>query len=170
MSEKPQNLVLTGFMGTGKSTTGRLAAGQLDFVFVDTDIEIISRAGLSIAEIFTQQGEPAFRQLEAEVCLSIAAQSGQVVATGGGALLNSCVYESFAASLIICLTCDLDEIIRRVGDTPSRPLFVADRERLGRLLASRADYYARFPHQIDTTFLSPQQAAQEVIYLWQKHI
>lgn len=170
MNKTFRNLVLTGFMGTGKSTAGPLVAAYLGFVFVDTDSLIQAQAGQSIAEIFAEGGEPAFRQLEARVCLSVAAQSGQVIAPGGGAMLNAAVYEAFAAtSLMICLTCDLDEIIRRVGDAPARPLFVADRERLGRLFASRADHYSRFPYHIDTTLLSPEQVAQEVIGLWQKH-
>jgi shikimate kinase len=170
MSNAPSNIVLSGFMGTGKSTVGRLAAEQLGLTFVDTDPVIEAQAGRSIAEIFAQEGEAGFRQREAEVCLVLAEKSGQVVAAGGGALLNTQVYEAFAAhSLLIGLTCDLEEIIRRIGDAPTRPLYVADRERLGRLLESRAEHYNRLPYHIDTTCLNPQQVAQEVIQLWHQH-
>jgi shikimate kinase len=164
------NIVLAGFMGTGKSTVGKLAAERLGLAFVDTDEVIVERAGKPISEIFSQEGEQAFRQLEAKVCLDIGGGSGQVIALGGGALLNAKVREDLVArNLVICLTCDLDEIARRVADAsgndPSRPLFV--RDRVASLLASRAEHYAGLPHHIDTTHLSPQQAAEEVIRLWQ---
>jgi shikimate kinase/LmbE family N-acetylglucosaminyl deacetylase len=160
------NLVLWGFMGTGKTTVGRLVAEQLDMDFVDADDVIVARAGRSIAEIFAQEGEAAFRQIEAEVCAELARGSGQVIATGGGALLNNAVYRAFeASSLVVCLTCDLDEIIRRVGIDPARPLF-SERAHLARLLAERAPAYARIPHTVDTTGRSPQQVSEEVISLW----
>lgn len=162
--------MLAGFMGTGKTTIGRLVAGRLGWRFVDTDDVITARAGRTIAEIFEQDGEATFRQLEAAVCRDMAALSHQVIAAGGGALLDPRVYAAFTAcGLVICLTCDLDEIIRRVGDDPARPLFAPDRDRLAHLLAERADHYARLPHHIDTTRLSPAQAAEEVIRLWEQN-
>ncbi|MBN1430062.1 MAG: shikimate kinase [Anaerolineae bacterium] len=160
------NIALAGFMGTGKTTVGRLSAERLGLAFVDTDAVIVERAGRPIAEIFATDGERAFRQMEADVCLEIGSGSGQVIALGGGALLNPQVREDFIArNLVICLTCNLDEIVRRVGNDPLRPLFVADR--VAALLASRADHYAGLPHCIDTTHLSPQQTVEEVIRLWQ---
>lgn len=166
-----RNIVLAGFMGTGKSTAGRLAAVRLGWSFVDTDSVIEACAGRSIAQIFADDGEPAFRQLEAEVCQEAARGSELVIATGGGALLNPAVYEAFAASsLLVCLRCDLDEILRRVGDDPTRPLFSADQERLGRLYAGRRAHYDRLPHQIDTTRRTPAQTAEEVIRLWQSNV
>lgn len=166
-----RNIVLAGFMGTGKSTAGRLAAARLGWSFVDTDSVIEACAGRSIAQIFADDGELAFRQLEAEVCQEAARGSNLVIATGGGALLNPAVYEAFAASsLLVCLRCDLDEILRRVGNDPTRPLFSADRERLGRLYAGRRAHYDRLPHQIDTTRHAPAQTAEEIIRLWQSNV
>jgi shikimate kinase len=165
-----RNIVLAGFMGTGKTTVGRLVAGRLGWRFMDTDDVITARDGRTIAEIFEQDGEAAFRQLESIACRDMAALCHQVVATGGGALLDPRVYAAFAArGLVICLTCDLDEIIRRVGDDPARPLFAPDRDRLAHLLAARAEHYARLPHHVDTTHLSPAQAAEEVIRVWQQN-
>jgi shikimate kinase len=162
------NIVFSGFMGTGKSTVGRIVADRLGLTFIDTDDQIIARAGKSIADIFAQDGETVFRQIEADVCQALAAGTNHVIATGGGALLNPHTYEAFAAtSLVICLTCNLDTIIQRVGDMPGRPLFAPDRERLATLLESRVDHYGRIPHQINTTTLNPEQVAQEVIRLWQ---
>jgi len=162
-----RNLVLTGFMGTGKSTVGRLVAERLSLAFIDTDIEIQAQAGCSIADIFAQQGEAAFRRLEAEVCLRVVGNHNQVIATGGGALLNPEVYRVFAASsLIVCLTCDLNEIVRRIGGDSARPLLSGNREQLAQLLARRSDFYNNLPYQFDTTHRDPLQVAEEVSRLW----
>jgi shikimate kinase len=163
------NLVLAGFMGTGKSTVGQLVADRLGWRLVDTDTVIEARAGATIAEIFERGGESAFRELEATVCRDVAALCHQVISVGGGALLNPAVRAVFAVrDLVICLTCDLDIIIQRVGNDPARPLFSVDREKLARLLDSRADHYASLPYHVDTSELSPEQAAEEVIRLWQQ--
>ncbi len=170
MTGVPCNLVLAGFMGTGKSTVGRIVAGRLGLAFVDTDAEIERRARRPIAQIFAQDGEAAFRQMEAEVCQAVAAGRDQVIAVGGGALLDESTRRAFAqTSLIVCLTCSLDKILRRVGDDPARPLFSADREQLAALYAARAAHYASLSAQLDTTALTPAQAAEEVIRLWNQH-
>jgi shikimate kinase len=154
-------------MGAGKSTVGRIVAGRLGLAFVDTDAEIERRAGRPIAAIFAQDGEAAFRRMEAEVCREIAGGRDQVIALGGGALLDEATRRAFEqTSLIVCLTCALDEILRRVGDDPARPLFSADRERLAALHAARAAHYASLPHTLDTTARPPAQLAGEVIRLW----
>ncbi|NDJ75150.1 MAG: shikimate kinase [Chloroflexi bacterium] len=164
----PVNIVLAGFMGTGKSTVGRLVARVLGWAFVDTDEVITERAGYSIVEIFAQDGEAAFRQLEAVVCQELAQQPKHVIATGGGALINLDTRRAFEASgLVIGLRCDLDQIIQRVGHDPGRPLFSAERDRLVRLLDERADLYNSLPHQIDTTHAAPEHITQEIVRLWQ---
>lgn len=161
------NIALAGFMGTGKSITGKLTAQRLRMAFVDTDEVIVERAGRPIADIFAQDGEQAFRQLEAHVCLEMAARDGYVIALGGGSLLNPEVREVFTSCcLVVCLTCDLEEIVRRVGNDPSRPLFVAGR--VEALFASRAEHYASLPYHINTTHLTTRQTAEEVIRLWQQ--
>jgi len=169
-SDRAGNLVLAGFMGVGKSTVGRIVAGRLGLAFVDTDAEIERRAGRSIAQIFAQDGERTFRRLEAEVCRAVAAQRGQVIAVGGGALLDNSTRHAFAQTgLIVCLTCTLDESLRRVGDDATRPLFSTDRARLAALYAARAAHYASLPHTIDTTACTPAGVAGEVIRLWTQH-
>jgi shikimate kinase len=156
-------------MGTGKSAIGRLVAERLGFAFVDTDTVIEERAGKTIAALFDEDGEAAFRQIEQIACCDTAAHGHRVIAVGGGALLNPQTRAIFEArGLIVCLDCDLDEIIRRVGDSPSRPLYNSDHGRLAQLWESRAAHYASFSLHIDTTTLSPEQAAEEVIRLWQQ--
>ena len=161
------NIALAGFMGTGKSTVGRLVAARLDWPFVDVDDVIEARAGCSIAAIFATEGEATFRQLEAEVCRELAARPQHVIATGGGALLDPTTRAAFEAhSLLVCLRADLDTIMQRVGNDPGRPLFAANQTQLARLLAARAPVYDSLPHQIDTTHRTPQQVAEEIVALW----
>lgn len=166
-SDRASNLVLAGFMGVGKSTVGRIIAARLRLVFVDTDAEIERRAGRTIAQIFAQDGEAAFRRLEAQVCQEVAAGRDQVIAVGGGALLDESTRRAFAQTgLIVCLTASLDAILARVGDDPARPLFSADRAQLAALYAARAAHYAALPHTVDTTARTPAEVAGEVIRLW----
>ncbi len=84
-----QNIILTGFMGTGKSTVGKMLAKKLGYSFIDTDETIMSRCGITIAEIFKSQGEAAFRKMERSLALELSNQEGLVISTGGGMLLDS---------------------------------------------------------------------------------
>jgi shikimate kinase len=169
--KSPRNIVITGFMGTGKTTVARIAAGRLGLELVSTDALIEARAGQSIPEIFAQQGEVAFRSLEAIICREVATRPDVVIDTGGGALLNPTTRAAFTESgLVICLTCAPGEIMRRLSGDSSRPLLAGDaRARIAALLAERAPVYDALPHHVDTTRLSPEQAADEVIALWKQH-
>ncbi len=147
------NIVLTGFMGTGKTTVGREVAQRLGRPFVDMDDVIVARAGKPIPRIFAEDGEAAFRAIEAAVCAELSAQDGLVIATGGGALVDA---ENrrvmMRGGVVICLDADPQEILRRVGDSDERPLLnVADpRVEVARLLAARRDAYAAIPWHIET--------------------
>ncbi len=159
------NVILTGFMGSGKSTVGRLLAQRLGFDFVDSDDLIERRDGRSVAEIFQEAGEPYFRQLEAEIAQELALLRGVVIATGGRLMLN----EENAAALaaagpVFCLAATPEVILSRlVCESGQRPLLdVPDPEGLVRqLLLERQDGYGRFP-QINTTSKTPQQIAGEI--------
>jgi shikimate kinase len=163
------NLALAGFMGTGKTTVGRLVAEALGWRFVDTDEAVEARAGRPIAAIFAAEGEAVFRALEATVCQHFAARVHQVIALGGGALLDDDARRAVEVhSLIVCLTCDLDTVMVRVGSDPKRPLFSGDRDRLASLWEARAAHYASLPEQVDSTHLTPSQVAEEVLARWQQ--
>lgn len=159
------NIVITGFMSTGKTTVGELVADQLGWQFVDTDDLIVERAGMSIPEIFLRHGEDMFRAYEAQLAPEIALWQRVVIATGGGMLVDP---DNLAAlrehGLVICLTASEDEIESRLGDGAGRPLAPDWRN----LRAKRREAYARIPHQIDTTGRDPQNIAKEIIHLWQK--
>lgn len=162
------NIILTGFMGTGKTAVGQAVAERLGRWFVDMDTIIEQRAGKSINEIFAQEGEPAFRQMEAELCRELAQEEHLVIATGGGALLPAANRQTLGASgVLICLTAPADAILARLGDATDRPLLAGPdrRQRVEALLAQRAPDYAAILHQIDTAGLTVEQAAERVIRL-----
>lgn len=165
------NLVLAGFMGTGKTTVGRIVADRLNMKFVDTDEEVERLAGKSIADVFSRDGETAFREMEAEVCRVLAQRNGQVIATGGGALVNETTHGALSAkSLLICLDSDLKTIIGRLDGGPDRPLFIQDRSGFEKLFAARQKIYASIPLHVDTGNSTPTESAQHVIDLWNQHI
>jgi shikimate kinase/3-dehydroquinate synthase len=170
------NLILTGFMGTGKTRVGREVAGQLGSPLVDMDAEIESRAGKSIPCIFAEEGEAAFRRMEAALCEELSTQGGLVIAAGGGTLVDPVNRALMMRSgTVICLTCQVDELLWRVGlfggraggKGGDRPLLdtANPRAEVERLLAERREAYAAIPWQIDTTHLSVQEVARRVIAL-----
>ena len=160
------NVVITGFMGTGKTAVGRKVAQLLGRSFVDMDEEIRTRAGRSIPDIFAEDGESAFREMEAALCKELSARRGLVIATGGGTLVDPAKRERMVSSgTVICLNCSIDEIARRVGRNPHRPLLnVADpRAEIERLLAKRHAAYAAIPWQIEAGGLSIDEVAARVV-------
>jgi shikimate kinase/3-dehydroquinate synthase len=168
-----KHVVLTGFMGTGKTAVGQTVARQMDCSFVDMDAEIEARAGKTIARIFAEDGETAFRGMEAALCRELCQAppaAPLVIATGGGTLVDpanrALIMES---GTLICLSCDPDEVLQRVGadGNPDRPLLdVADpRAEVERLLKARCGAYQAIPWQIDTTGLSVEEVAAQVLHI-----
>ena len=163
--ERP-NVVLTGFMGTGKTTVGRLLAHRLQYEFVDTDVLIEAR-GETIAEIFRSRGEDAFREIEHALAADLAARRGLVVSTGGRMMLDLRNDASLGRSgRVFCLVASPDAILARVHrDDPrrERPLLsVADpRARIVELLAERAAGYARF-EQVETDGREPGAVVDDI--------
>ena len=158
-----RNLVLTGFMGTGKTTVGRILAGRLGYDFVDTDEVIESRAG-PIHEIFERDGEAGFREMERTVARELAGRTRLVIATGGRMMLDpECAACLEPGADVVCLTAGAETIIERVGDTAPRPLLDVPEApaRVRELLAERAEGYGRFP-AVDTEGRSPEQVADAV--------
>ena len=161
------NIILTGFMGTGKSTIGQLVADGLQREFVDMDAVIEARAGRPISQIFAEEGEPYFRRLEAELCRELAGQSGLVIATGGGTLVPAENRRVMAQSgLVVCLDCEPEILWQRIGQSEDRPMLAEQDEgrfaRLAALLEQRAPAYAQIEHHVDVTRLSPEAAAQRI--------
>jgi 3-dehydroquinate synthase len=153
-------------MGTGKTVVGQEIARRLGREFADMDALIEAREGLTVADIFEQQGEARFRHLEADLCHELAARSGLVIATGGGALIPDANRELLEASgPVVCLTASADEILRRLQVAEDRPLLDVPerRDRIASLLAQRSEAYGRFALQVDTTHLTAAQVADQVL-------
>ncbi len=151
------NIVLTGFMGTGKSSVSRKLAAELKLKLLDVDALIEKEAGASIKEIFDTSGEAHFRAMEKRMVLRITRGefgSGLIVSTGGGAV---CDPESRAAlrswAVVISLSASVENIVRRVGSSQKRPLLDAEHNvaEVARLLEERVEAYKDCDLMIDTT-------------------
>ena len=159
------NIILTGFMGTGKSTVGKLLAQRLQQPFIDTDTLIVERDGRAIAAIFAEAGEAAFRAWERSVALELAQQQGLVIATGGRLMLDEENAAALAASgPVFCLTAAPQTILARIKDDDQRPLLNVPNpaERIALLLEMRREGYGRF-HQISTEGKTAEQVVAEIV-------
>jgi shikimate kinase len=160
-------------MGTGKSTIGKLLAARLNRPFMDTDALIIQRAGMRISQIFSQHGEPYFREVERQVCLEAAGIRGAVIATGGGALLDPASRAAFEAeAVIVLLTCERNALLARLEESARlgvRPLLGDDfATQVDRMYAAREQVYNSFALQVDTTNVDPVEAAERVLALYHR--
>lgn len=165
---KKKHVILTGFMGTGKTEVGINLARIMGRTFIDTDQVVEDMTGLKIPEIFEQHGEPYFRDRESEAVASITNyRSGSlVVATGGGVVLresNRKILED--VGLIILLTAAPTEIMRRTAQADYRPLLSGpDREqKVQSMLEEREQYYKNCEIRVDTTGLAPLQIVQKIM-------
>ena len=158
------NLVLAGFMGTGKTAVGRAVAAELRMPFLDLDDAIARTAGLTIAQVFAAEGEAGFRARERVALRDAACLSGTVIATGGGAPLQRASFAPLAQSgLVVLLTADPDELARRLGEGSDRPLLRGDlRARIGELLDARRTEYDRLGAPVITTGRPVADVATEV--------
>jgi shikimate kinase len=169
MSTTVSNIVLTGFMGTGKTVTGQLLAGRLKMRFVDTDQEIEAATGLDAAAIFSRYGEQHFRAEESLAVARVAQCEGCVIATGGGVVLSSGNMTSLRRNgVIILLEARPVVVASRVSWNDERPLLAGSQqqrqllERIEGLLRQRAPFYADHDFMVDTSEISPEQAAAKI--------
>ncbi|HSR87697.1 MAG TPA: shikimate kinase, partial [Pontiella sp.] len=124
-----RNIVLVGFMGSGKTTVGKLIAEKTGMPLLDMDSIIEDRAGKTINEIFADEGEAHFRSLERSLVQELAATAGNIISTGGGIVLNSQNIADFEKSgLVVCLLADAETVLDRVKHDASRPLLAGDKE------------------------------------------
>lgn len=163
-----KNIVLIGFMGTGKSVVGKALAQRLGRPFVDVDDVIEQEAGRPIRKIFAGEGEAAFRQTERAVIQRVTQRDDQVIATGGGAVMD----DGNVAALkqhgwLVWLTAGPDVIVQRVGDVASRPLLnVQDpKARVAELLALRQATYAKADAVVDTSSRTIEEVVEEILRL-----
>ncbi|MVQ37038.1 shikimate kinase [Paenibacillus anseongensis] len=159
------NLVLVGFMGTGKSTVGKKLAERLGWQFQDSDAVLEDEQQTSIGDLFRQYGEAHFRTLESKTLESLLAQRGQIVATGGGAVLaeenRACMLRN---GFVVALKASPETIIHRVSADINRPLLQGNlEERVHTLLEQRKSAYDFAHAMIDTTELTTDQIVDLII-------
>jgi shikimate kinase len=162
----PRNIILTGFMGTGKTSVGRTLAKRLGWKFIDTDECIESQAGCSITHLFAHQGEAIFRQIESDVAERLAELERHVIATGGGMMLSEANRAALLrAGELIVLTAQAETIYERVRRATHRPL-LAKPDPLGeirRLLAERSAAYGTVERRVATDQRSVPEIVDEIL-------
>jgi shikimate kinase len=162
------NIALIGFMGTGKTETGKLLAERLGKRFIELDELIARNAGKSISRIFDEDGEPRFRELESEAVKEVSRLDGVIISCGGGIVTNHANVESLKRNAVLVLLKASPKVIleRTSADKTERPLLKTD-DRLGRireLLKSReALYESAADMVIDTDKMRPAEAAERII-------
>ena len=165
MPERPARVVLVGFMGAGKSAVGRRLARRLKYRFVDLDSRIEKRTGKTVAEVFREQGEPAFRALEQEEAAALSDLESVVVAAGGGAFAVPATRELLRkGALTVWLQCDLETILERVRPDGSRPL-AGNREIMRALLAEREPSYRQADVTVDASRRKPREVVDRIVEL-----
>ena len=167
------NIYLTGFSGTGKTTTGKALARILRVTFIDMDYEIENIQGKTIPQIFDMCGEEGFRQIETKLLKEISSVTGQIVSTGGGVPAfdeNRRIMSN--AGKIICLTAKPEILLQRLkghaeaaGKKAARPMLLSDcpLARIRRLLAERENSYSKSDLVVNTEILEPEAVAKKII-------
>lgn len=165
-----QNIILTGFMGTGKSTVGRIVAKRLNMKFIDIDEEIKKITGLNITKIFDVLGQRGFRDLETEVVEGYSEKKGFVIATGGGVVLReSNIINLRRNGIIFLLTADEQEILKRLDGSNDRPLLVKDGNNIIDMIKKRESrYYNTADYIVDTNNITAEDVAEKIIYIYSR--
>lgn len=161
-----RNIALTGFMAVGKSVVGQRLARRLKRRFVDLDRVIEKLEGMKVREIFERKGEDYFRTIESRALQATLAHEGQVIATGGGAIMGEENLRLLKErSLLVCLTAPVRVLLERAGKGNKRPFLKAqDPERaMADLLKRRQPNYAQADVSIDTSFLGVDEVVDEII-------
>jgi shikimate kinase len=157
-------IVIVGAPGSGKSTVGVMLAEQLGVAFRDVDAVIVERAGKPIAEIFTDDGEAAFRTLEEQVTAELLELPG-VLSLGGGAVLSPATRAALRGKRVVWLRIGLSQSVKRVGLDTARPLLLGNvRGQLLKLLNERAALYAEVATEVvDTDDKTPAQVVEMIM-------
>ena len=168
----PRNIILVGFMASGKTSVGRALAERTGWTLIDADDVIVYRAGKPIHRIFAEDGEPAFRELESRVIADLCAGDRQVIASGGGSFVSQRNRDAMlAGGRVFFLSASPATILRRVQEEdtggPIRPLLaVQDPEaRIAELLAQRTPAYAQAHHTVETDALTAEGVAARIAAL-----
>ncbi|WP_457640956.1 shikimate kinase [Persephonella sp.] len=159
-----KNIYLVGFMGSGKSTIGKLLAKETGYRFVDIDKEIEKNEDMSIKEIFSSKGEKYFRDLEKKMIKNFVEKKGFIVSTGGGLGADKENMELMKKKgVVIWLDVSLDTVLKRCGEDENRPLLKKSRNDLEKLFEKRKQIYASADIHIDVNNKTPDQIVKEIL-------
>ena len=161
-----KNIVLTGFMGTGKTTVGRALAKKLQMRLVDIDEEIEKEQKMSINDIFSRHGEPHFRDIETAMIQELSRGKNIINSTGGGAVLRDENMEALKENgIIFCLTASTETIMKRTAKSEDRPLLKVEnpKEKISEMLSCRRPFYEKAGIMIETDCKSPLEIVQEIM-------
>ncbi len=165
--DKKKNIVLIGFMGTGKTAVGTRLAARLGREFVDTDKEVEKVTGLAVRDIFLKHGQTRFRSEEELIVQKLASRKGLVIATGGGSVINPDNLNRLKENgILVCLRAEPEEILRRVNKKRhTRPLIKKNMtaEDINQLLLERQEYYDKADLFVDTSRLEPDEIVNRIL-------
>lgn len=167
------NIVLIGFMGTGKTTSGRMLANKLGWKFVDVDRKIEELCNMPVSAIFEQYGETYFREQEKALIRKLTKCRNTVIATGGGAIMaDENLHNLKICGAIICLSAKPETIVRRLEtDSVIRPLLNCPKrlERVTKLLEERRERYQNADLCVDTDLISPREVTEIIVEYFSNH-
>lgn len=161
-----KNIILTGFMGSGKTEVGKELSSMLGYTFIDVDEEIVKSENMPITEIFRQFGEPYFRDIETKIIKAVSSLKSAVIATGGGAVLRKENTDALRENgIIVWLKARAETILKRTSNDSSRPLLQVPNplEKIKELLTYRAPFYEKADIIIDTEDKTPLKIAEEIL-------
>jgi shikimate kinase len=159
----PDRVALIGFMGSGKSTVGRLLAARLGYAFLDLDQWLERRQGKSIRQIFQESGEEAFRELESSALREFSSRRRVVIAAGGGAPVREANRSFFRRASTFYLEISFEEFLRRTASSPDRPLRGRPAEELARLFESRLPIYGELGERVASEGRAPAEVVEEIL-------
>ncbi len=166
------NIIITGFMGTGKSAVGRRLAKTLHMDYLDTDDLIEEREGSKICHIFEEKGESYFRKLEAAIVREVSHLDNYIISTGGGVILRDENIKALRRNgLIVCLTANSETILKRTIGTQDRPLLNEPDpgRKIEELLKMRQPYYGKADLSVQTSNLTIEEVTRRIQeFFWEK--
>ena len=164
-----KNIVLIGFMGTGKSSTGRALANKLGYAFIDIDQKIEEEQGMSIPKIFELHGESFFRDCEKQMVKRVAERRNTVIATGGGTVKDPENMEELRKhGFVVCLSANVETVLERTRRRGTRPVLDGKddgdrRKAVESLMEERKGLYDQADYTVDTSNLSPLQVIDDIV-------
>lgn len=164
-----KNIVLTGLMGSGKTTIGKILAEKLNMKFTDTDELIVQKAQKPIKLIFAEKGEHFFRKIESEIIKDISKEDNLVISTGGGTVIKEENLSNLKQNgILFYLYAPAEELYKRIKDDSERPLLKTENPlvTLRNLLESREKFYNQADFKINTAQKTPEEIAEEIINLY----